>query len=189
MTSDDSFGPWASSPTRNRWDEVKIGQSSEWYDLISRALGGNIEAKTEKSTTKRPDTTSRRPAERGKGGSQIPVPTRGRAAAASRRETVQSESLTGVQTIDSPRGPIVERTVTTEDASIGFISVKYEPCDGWRDPHIFNAFLESPQYQLQPWPSRAVSLDDAMDGVKKFFSPKAPVEKDGPGAKRRRGRA
>jgi hypothetical protein len=42
------------------------------------------------------------------------------------------------------------------------VALKHEPRDDWNDPRPFDMFLASPQFGLQPWPERAVPLDEAI---------------------------
>jgi hypothetical protein len=51
------------------------------------------------------------------------------------------------------------------------VTVKYEPREEWDEPRSFEAFLASSQFVLQPWPERAVPLDEAMSKVKDQTSP------------------
>jgi len=52
--------------------------------------------------------------------------------------------------------------------------------------HVFAAFMASPLFGLQPWPSRAVPLDASIGRVKEFFTRKPVPEKEARIAKRGR---
>lgn len=190
---EDSFGPWSSKPSKNRWDEVKVGHLDKWYDLVAHSFkptpkDSNDQKKVRKTTeTKaRPDTgnqtrtankQSSAPVRQGQ--SRIPSKT------ATQQPKKKQPSISSVQVIESPRGTIIERTVAVEEVPpSAFVSVKYEPREYWQDPHTFDAFLSSPQYGLQPWPSKSVSIDEAIGKVKAFYAPKAPDGKGARSAKR-----
>jgi ATP-dependent exoDNAse (exonuclease V) beta subunit len=155
---DDCFGPWSSVPAKNRWNDVKIGRMDQWYDLISCAFHITSDspapaapAEPERSSSKAASAQSVQNATT----KQSKIPTK-----------VRPQILASVQTIESPRCTVAERIVPPELCQARPAALKYEPRDDWDDPRPFDMFLASPQFGLQPWPQRAVPLDEAIARVR-----------------------
>jgi hypothetical protein len=130
----------------------------QWYELISASFGPPRD--------ERPAIADRSPSTKSQA---APASVQSSAAQAPskipRRAAPANQTIASVQTIQSPRGVVAERTVAPELCFATSVKVKYEPRDAWDDPHPFEAFLASPQFALQPWPQRAVPLDEAIARV------------------------
>lgn len=187
LARDETFGPWSSEPTKNRWDEVKIGRPEQWYEMVSHWFKGSTPVIPEKDVSDTRSLASRqsKASPTSPKASGIPtstrasgIPTRGGGNPAKTSQSPtspkkrQNQTISSVETIESPRGTVVERAVP-EAAQRAFVSVKYEPREAWAEPRSFEAFLANPQFLLQPWPSVAMSLDEAIGRVAHFLSPRA----------------
>ncbi|KAK8878060.1 hypothetical protein M9Y10_004823 [Tritrichomonas musculus] len=184
---DDSFGPWSSVATPNRWDEFKIGNMEKWYDIISSCLNINpgeansiisptaVKLETSRATAKSKATA----AANMKQVSKIPK-------AKSPNKKIAKQSSTSSQNSPSIENNY-ESAITNNagncnnnnsnnDSSHSFISVYYEPRDEFDTPKSFESFLSNPNCELQPWPQKYIPLDEVIG---KAINPqKVPIVQD-----------
>lgn len=201
---DDSFGPWSSTATPNRWNEFKIGKMEKWYDIISSCLNINpsdasaIIAPTEvkiemtRATAKSKATA----AANARQVSKIPK-------AKTPNKKIGKQSSTSSQNSASPEKNY--EPITTNDnsnssnnninnsnnnnnneQSNSFISVKYEPRDEFDTPKSFENFLSNPSYELQPWPQKFVPIDEVIGkAINPSKVPSSLPDKSNRGSKRK----
>ena len=183
---EDPFGPWSDAPQKNRWDEVRIGKLEQWYEMVSRWFKGSTPVIPEASPS--PGLETRASVSRQtRTQASSPVKASGIPTSVKKRQKPPANAtISSVQTIESPRGPVVERTVP-EAVQRAFVSVKYEPRDSWADPRSFDAFLSNPQYMLQPWPTASMTLDESIGRVAQFLSPRNTQSERAPRSPKRAG--
>lgn len=203
---DDSFGPWSSTATPNRWNEFKIGSMEKWYDIISSCLNINpgeassiispTEVKIEMSrATAKSKATA---AANAKQASKIP-----KAKVQNKKTSTPNSKQSSKQpSASTPNSPSPENNIDSSvantnsninnnnnnnsDPSNTFISVKYEPRDEFDAPKSFENFLSNPNYELQPWPQKYVPIDEVIGkAISPSKTPSALPDKANRGSKRK----
>lgn len=198
---DESFGPWSSTPTSNRWNEFKIGKVEKWYDIISSCLNINPnEASSIISPTEVKIEMSRATAK-----SKATAAANAKQVSKIPKAKVQNKKVTKQSSTNTPSSPSPENsyesntvaatttTATTannnnnnNDSSNTFISVKYEPRDEFDAPKSFENFLSNPSYELQPWPQKYIPIDEVIGkAINPPKTPSALPDKNNRGSKRK----
>jgi hypothetical protein len=153
----DSFGPWGSGPTRNQWDDVKIGQMEAWYQMISLAFNGASDSRSVPDPEPRSDVRV--------SSKQLPAP-------GTKQPTSKIPVSTKTIRASKPEEPVIQQPDShpeRPEVDLGFVN--YQPRDNWEEPHPFAAFMANPQFGLQPWPQVPVPLDES---IKRFLTKPVP---------------
>ncbi|OHS94808.1 hypothetical protein TRFO_38992 [Tritrichomonas foetus] len=182
---DNSFGPWSSTPTPNRWEEFKIGQMEKWYDIIASSLNinpGNASSILSPTAVKiemsRATAKSKATAAANKQQSKIPKPK-----STSKKNLSQSPSVQSTQQISSIYDTSIDNSIVEPSTSL-YPSIKYEPRDEFDAPRSFENFLATPSYGLQPWPQKFIPFDEVIG--KAINPPKVPAGPDKSGRAKRK---
>ena len=168
---DDSFGPWSSTPTLNQWEESKIISMEKWYDIISSSLNINpgnassiisptaVKLELSRSTAKSKATAMANAKQQ----SKLPKP-KSQIKKTQKQVSTSSSTLTANDTVSQDTNIINNSNSNNQnETSTSYFSVQYNPRDEFDAPKSWDMFLSSPNYSLQPWPSKYVPMDEVIN--------------------------
>ena len=151
---DDSlFGPWSMDPPVNKWNEWKIGKLDSWYTIAALSLQTSAAATSSNSSASTERNISSSHSSSRENQSMIPRYSK----------RIQKNSKKG--------DPIVEEQILIENNPKPTVELpKPQPRFGvrenWDEPRSFEQFISSPSYGLFGWPTKNISIQDAIGGLK-----------------------